>query len=68
LAFDRVLVIEDGRVAEDGDPRELASRAGSRYADMLAAEEAVSRSMWQNAQWRRISLLGGQLMETEASE
>ncbi len=66
LTFDRVLVIEDGRVAEDGAPRELARRAGSRYAEMLAAEERVSRNMWQNAEWRRISLLGGQLMETES--
>jgi ABC-type multidrug transport system fused ATPase/permease subunit len=33
----RVLVLHDGRVVEDGDPRELATAAHSRYARMLAA-------------------------------
>jgi ATP-binding cassette, subfamily B, bacterial len=36
---DRVLVIEAGRVVEDGSPEELISGGGSRYADLHQAWE-----------------------------
>lgn len=35
---DRVVVIADGRIAEDGPPGELMARPGSRFAAMLAAD------------------------------
>lgn len=59
-AFDRVLVIEDGRIVEDGPPDHL--RAGeTRYAALLAAEQAVRRRLWDNPLWRRLRLLDGRL-------
>ncbi len=64
LTFDRVLVIEAGRVVEDGIPSELAAQAGSRYRDLLEAEAQVAKGMWQNTDWRRVYLQEGQLIES----
>ena len=51
----RVLVIEDGRIVEDGRPAELAETAGSRYSSLLAAEQAVRQELWASAEWRRFT-------------
>jgi ABC-type bacteriocin/lantibiotic exporter with double-glycine peptidase domain len=61
--FERVLVIEDGRVVEDGDPRELAQESESRFANMLAAEYQVREGLWSSAGWRRLRLDDGVLIE-----
>ncbi|HEX6747596.1 MAG TPA: ATP-binding cassette domain-containing protein [Longimicrobium sp.] len=63
--FDRVLVVEDGAVTEDGAPAELAARAGSRYAALLAAEAAVRARFARGPGWRRLWLADGGLTETE---
>jgi ATP-binding cassette subfamily B protein len=62
--FDRVLVVEGGRIVEAGAPSDLAARAGSRYRAMLDAEDDVRRGMWGDARWRRLVLRRGAL-ETE---
>jgi ABC-type transport system involved in cytochrome bd biosynthesis fused ATPase/permease subunit len=54
LGFDRVLVIEDGRIAEDDAPARLAARTGSRYRALLAAERAVAATF--ESAWRRIRI------------
>jgi ATP-binding cassette subfamily B protein len=58
--FDRVLVIDGGRVVEDGVPSELAGRADSRYAQLLA-EEVVAHELWRT--WRKVRLDGGRVAE-----
>jgi ATP-binding cassette subfamily B protein len=58
LGFDRVLVIEDGRVAEDGAPSQLA-RTASRYRDLLEAEASVRERVWQDPAWRRLRVREG---------
>ena len=63
-SFDRVLVIEHGRVVEDGPPADLAARPGSRYRAMLEAEEAVASGLWASGQWRRVRLDQGRLVES----
>jgi ATP-binding cassette subfamily B protein len=63
LDFPRVLVIEDGQVLEDGDPRELAARPEGRFAALLAAEQQVREGLWQSGVWRRLRLSGGRLVE-----
>jgi ABC-type bacteriocin/lantibiotic exporter with double-glycine peptidase domain len=63
--FDRVLVIEDGRIVEDGAPSALASRA-SRYRELLDTEQRVRDNLWQGAQWRRLQLREGRLVQQEA--
>jgi len=60
--FDRVLVIEAGRVVEDGRPAVLAA-AESRYRALLEAEEAVRCGLWASDRWRRVRLEDGRLHE-----
>ncbi len=62
-AFERVIVVEEGRVVEDGDPRELRGRPDSRYRSLLDAEEDVRRGLWSSAAWRRLELDAGRLVE-----
>jgi ATP-binding cassette subfamily B protein len=62
-SFDRVVVVEAGRIAEQGAPAELAALAESRYAQLLAAEERTRLSLWSGALWRRIRIHSGQIVE-----
>jgi ATP-binding cassette subfamily B protein len=61
--FDRVLVLDGGRVVEDGAPRALAEDPASRYHALLAAEEDVRAAVWSGPFWRRLRLEGGRLRE-----
>ena len=61
--FERVLVVEGGRIVEDGAPAVLAERTGSRYRALLEAEKAVREGLWSSGQWRRQWLEGGRLQE-----
>jgi ATP-binding cassette subfamily B protein len=58
--FDRVLVIDQGRLVEDGAPAELAADNGSRYAQLLAEEE-VAHQRWNR--WRRVRVEAGRVQE-----
>jgi ATP-binding cassette subfamily B protein len=59
--FERVLVIDSGRVVEDGCPARLAEDPCSRYRALLQAEEAVRTGLWSSAIWRRLRLESGQV-------
>ena len=63
LDFPRVIVVEDGRIVEDGPPRELAARKGSRYRALLDAEQMVQHGLWRSPSWRRLVLSGGRIEE-----
>jgi ABC-type bacteriocin/lantibiotic exporter with double-glycine peptidase domain len=60
-AFDRVLVIEGGKIVEDGHPAALAESPVSRYRAMLDAERAVQLSGWSRGAWRRLRLDNGNI-------
>jgi ABC-type bacteriocin/lantibiotic exporter with double-glycine peptidase domain len=64
LTFDRVLVVDAGRVVEDGDPRVLAEREGSRYAVLLRAETEAT-SAFADGHWRRLWLEDGRAQVAE---
>ena len=64
LAFPRVLVVEDGRIVEDGSPATLAAQ-DSRYAALLGAERELQQALWQGPGWRQLRVQGGRLHETE---
>ena len=63
LEFKRVVVVADGRIVEDGDPRALACDMGSRYQSMLAAEQFVLESLWASPSWRRFRVENGTVSE-----
>jgi ATP-binding cassette subfamily B protein len=66
LDFDRVLVVEHGRLIEQGPPQLLRTRDGSRYAQLLDEEAAVAHDLWGDPVWRRLRLQAGVLSEVPA--
>lgn len=58
LEFDRVLVVEDGTIVENGTPAALRS-SDSRYRDLLRAEDAARSRLWAGTQWRGLRVEGG---------
>jgi ABC-type multidrug transport system fused ATPase/permease subunit len=68
LDLDQVLVIERGRVIEQGPPHVLCANPASRYNALLAEERAVSQEMWSHPKWRRLKLHAGSLVEVRAAE
>lgn len=62
--FERVLVIEQGRIVEDGYPRHLVENPESRLAAMLRAEQMVREELWSGSEWRRLQLEDGALVES----
>lgn len=67
LSFDRVLVVEGGRIIEDGPPGLLASSA-SRYRDLLDAENSLRTGLWTADWWRRIHIDGGLVQPVQTGE
>lgn len=61
LRFERVLVLAEGRVVEDGAPAALAETPSSPYRALLQAEEAVQNQLWSSPLWRHLQLTGGRL-------
>ena len=61
-SFERVLVIEGGRIIEDGSPLALAQKPGSRYAGLLAAEERALARL-AGPEWRRLCVEGGHVTD-----
>jgi ATP-binding cassette subfamily B protein len=66
MVFDRVLVVEGGRIVEDGDPAELAETADSRFASMIRAEASLRETAWSGPGWRRLRVENGTVRSSEA--
>ncbi len=65
LTFDRVLVIADGEIKEDGNPENLARDPASRYAALLKSDREVREGLWESPVWRRLHLENGKLSEKD---
>ncbi len=61
--FDRVLVIERGRVIEDGTPAQISASHNSKYSQLLEAESQIRSGLWSSRLWRRIHLHSGRIAE-----
>jgi ABC-type bacteriocin/lantibiotic exporter with double-glycine peptidase domain len=61
--FDRVLVVEGGRIVEDGRPDELCAVPHSRYAELLEAEAQIRSGLWSGSVWRRVRIHSGRVVE-----
>ncbi|MGA1790464.1 MAG: ATP-binding cassette domain-containing protein [bacterium] len=62
-SFDRVVVIEQGKIVEQGDPKELDRKPDSFYRKYLEIEKAVTEGLWSSPFWRRISIQKGRITE-----
>jgi ATP-binding cassette subfamily B protein len=63
LAFERVLVVDGGRIVEDGDPKALAEDGDSLYRALLDAERRADEEIWGDPRWRRLRVEEGQVRE-----
>lgn len=61
-SFDRVVVIDNGRMIEQGKPAELAA-GDTRYASLLRADAEARASWWRASWWRQVQVEGGALVE-----
>lgn len=63
LDFDRVAVVEAGRIVEDGQPRILSQQPNGRFARLLASEKDMLENQWGDMSWRKLELHKGRLVE-----
>jgi ABC-type bacteriocin/lantibiotic exporter with double-glycine peptidase domain len=61
--FDRVLVVEHGRIVENGPPKELMAKEKSRYGELLRADLDNHQLLWRSGTWRHWWLADGRLEE-----
>ena len=61
LGFDRVLVVHEGRIVEQGCPARLSNTPGSVYRGMLDEQRRVRASFDDPARWRRWTMDDGRL-------
>jgi len=59
------LVMDGGRIVEDAQAVELASRRDSLYRALLDDEEVLRAEMWASDEWRRLRVDGGRVGEEE---
>ena len=60
--FDRVLVVEGGRIIEQGSPRLLYDSVSSRYRSLFERERVV-QNVWSDSTWRHLKMSNGMLGE-----
>ncbi len=65
LSFPQVLIIEDGRLVESGEPVALSTRPDSRYSALLRAEKTVRHDLWASKEWHRVAMVDGQLVSSK---
>lgn len=66
--FDRILLVEQGRIIEDGSPVELANNPRSRYNELLSAEKTMQEALWTTSAWRRLIIENGQIRDCGKKE
>lgn len=60
-AFDRVVVVERGRIVEEGDPRNLSATA-SRYRRLVQTQETTAARLATSGEWQRLRMESGHLV------
>jgi ATP-binding cassette subfamily B protein len=64
LGFDKIVIIDQGRVVESGEPSVLSADVNSRYARALAQARQVYAERWGAHTWKRLRMQGGRLVDT----
>ena len=67
-SFERVLVMDSGRIVEDAAPHELEANPRSLYRALLDAEGQVHTEVWGDPRWRRVRINGGKPWEADAAD
>jgi ATP-binding cassette subfamily B protein len=66
--FDRVLVVEDGKLIEDGSPEVLLKQPKSRFRVLFEADERLRKDLWSGKLWKRLWLADGQITPSDPPE
>jgi ABC-type transport system involved in cytochrome bd biosynthesis fused ATPase/permease subunit len=66
LEMDRVLVVKDGSVVEDGSPSELLAKEGGEYGTLVRGDQAALADIWGRPEWRRLAIVDGTLVSRES--
>jgi ABC-type bacteriocin/lantibiotic exporter with double-glycine peptidase domain len=66
--FDRVLVVEGGRIIENGSPKQLLANPTSRYGALLRADQENRTLLWSGGQWRNWWLADGLLVDKSVTK
>jgi ATP-binding cassette subfamily B protein len=67
-SFPRVLVMDGGRVVEDGSPEALYQCKDSRFRSLLEADEAAQKSVWSDPVWKTFEMHDGRLRQERRVE
>jgi len=67
LSFDRVLVLQNGRLVEDDDPASLLKNSESIFSRLLEKEKAIRSQVWSDSKWRKLIMQDGRLHELNGS-
>ncbi len=65
--FDHVLVLEGGRIVEQGDPKELISHEESRYRQLIQTERELLEAFEDDSLWRHFEMVNGTLREGQGN-
>ena len=65
LDFQRVLVVEQGRIIEQGSPHELYEKTDSRYRTLCDQEKKTRNHLFSGSIWRHLNMSSGVLSETK---
>jgi ATP-binding cassette subfamily B protein len=63
-AFERILVVNTGRIVEDGHPAYLSAQPDSHYRALLDAESRAKHALWCDPAWRHMRLDAGRVCST----
>jgi ABC-type bacteriocin/lantibiotic exporter with double-glycine peptidase domain len=63
VGFDRVLVVDGGKIVEDDAPATLTELPDSLYRLLLDTETAVQQGLWSSTTWRRFRVEHGQIFD-----
>lgn len=63
MQFNRVLVIEKGKIVEDGSPDSLLKKENSNYKAMIDKHHEVHESFRNKVQWKKIWIEKGRLRQ-----
>jgi ABC-type proline/glycine betaine transport system ATPase subunit len=63
LDLDRIVVVEDGRIVEQGPPQELWANPSSRYRALSRQDLDARRHIWSHPRWRRVQMTRGALRQ-----
>jgi ABC-type bacteriocin/lantibiotic exporter with double-glycine peptidase domain len=67
LEMDRVIVVHEGRIAEDGTPAELLAQTDGHFAKLVEGDRRASDDVWGRSGWRRTVLDEGVLAPRKAT-